>query len=173
MDAAQRKTLNRTHIAKRDFKRAGEFIEAAQRHDISSLEYEALMLAAVIYYARPFSNNEALSDKNPPSDRRLKVDAAALLGVDHELHEHILHLRNKAVAHSESKYYYLRIFRSADPSLRGRQIAIKSGHWHPFNEQIDLVAFQRIAHALRTYCRLGRFVLADAVGSERERLRGR
>ena len=149
MDEEQRNTLRRTHIAAYDFQRAVEFIEAGGKHGIETLEHEGLLVAAVVHYARPFSNNEERSKKVLPSDRSIAVDAAKELGADHALHERILVIRNKAVAHAEWEYYPTDRIPDAGS---GRGIAMQSQRWHIVNERINLDAFARIAAHMRRLC---------------------
>lgn len=149
MDDKQTRTLRRTNIAAHDFERASSFIEAAAKHDIATLEHEALLINAVILYARPFSNNEAPGNRNPPADRFIEVDAASVLGDDYALHERIRDIRNKAVAHAEWEHY---------PTDRqpvagtGHGIVMQSRRWHIVNERIELEAFGRIALTMRRLC---------------------
>lgn len=171
------KTLFRTHLSAIDFSQAVRFIEAAQKVAHTSDEWWGLMLAAIVCYARPFSPNERR--RSAAADSRLEIDARMLRTIlenasDRKLHRRLLRLRNKAVAHSESRYADLRIIRATwpgDPSSLASSVALISAHWHPFNAQIDLIAFRRIAKALQTYCQLGQFALGEAIARERKRLR--
>jgi hypothetical protein len=72
-DSDIERRFRRTHISQHDFTRAGEFIAAARNYDVATLEHEALLIAAIIYYARPFSGNEKnkKGEKPPPSDPEL------------------------------------------------------------------------------------------------------
>ena len=58
LDPAVEKTLRRLHISKHDFAHAGTFITAARQHPVFKIEHEALLLSAIICYARPFGPNE-------------------------------------------------------------------------------------------------------------------
>jgi hypothetical protein len=87
--------------------RAMAFIEAAHRHSESTIEYEALLLAAIIHYARPFTNNEGPGNAPREAQRLTGVDVNAVLDGDPaliDLHNRIVRLRMKAVAHSESSF---------------------------------------------------------------------
>jgi TPR repeat protein len=148
--AATQRRFNRTHISRRDFDKAIAFIDRAATHAINTPEYEALLLSAVIYYARPFSGNERGS--SPSSDPRLIVDVEGLLGEDLQMHKRMIEVRNKALAHAEFAYYPVQLLPTdSDPEI-GRGFASKSQSWHVLNEHIDLAAFRRMAEALHQKC---------------------
>lgn len=141
--------FNRAHISKRDFKKAIGFIEAAMRHDLASIEYEALLISAIVNYARPFSGNER--GKAPISAPVLVVNVKEILGEDSDLHDRIVTMRNKAVAHSEFGKYPVRIMAVPEPNSDAG-FAASSRSWHVLNERIDLDVFKRIAEALHQKC---------------------
>ncbi len=69
-DKSARKTLSRQMIAVDDFDRAAEFIAKAANYAEETIERDALLIAAIIYYARPFSQNER-DRENAPADSTL------------------------------------------------------------------------------------------------------
>ena len=152
------KTLTRVHISARDFDKALKFIEAAGKHDVSAIEHEALLLSAILCYGRPFSGNEKGDGAKADSNLSV-VDPAAVLGADVELHERVIRMRNKVVAHSESEHYPVSSFPPSigEPGVRSAGFVSRS--WHPVNEQMDLEAFARIAKAMAWKCR---YILFDA-----------
>ena len=96
-------TLHRVLISKDEFKRAIEFVEGARRHNESEIEYEALVHSAIIFYARPFTNNEGPRRDVPRGAQQLTgIDVPTVLGEDFAFHERIVNLRMKVVAHSEA-----------------------------------------------------------------------
>lgn len=58
MNAADSRQFRRTQISMGDFLMAIRFLKTAPVHATSTTEYEALLMSAVICYARPFSGNE-------------------------------------------------------------------------------------------------------------------
>jgi len=171
MDFETTKTLRRTHIAAHDFERAHEFIEAAAQHGVATLGHEALLACAVVHNSRPFSGNEALCTKNPPSDRFNHVDAAKELGSDLAPHKRILEIRNKAVAHAGWDYYATDRIELV-PSTAG--VGMQGKWWHIVNEQIGLEAFARIAAHTPRLCRnrmvdIGSYGYSSIEDSERLR----
>ena len=149
---ASDKTLKRIQISSRDFETAHRFIEAAKLHNETATEYEALLLSAIVSYARPFSSNEK-KRANTSVDARLPgTDIVAVLGEDAPLHDRVVTLRNEAVAHAESTHYPVEIISLpiGEPGTLG--FAFSSRSWHVLNERIDLNAFSRIAQAMRLHC---------------------
>jgi hypothetical protein len=148
-------SLLRVVLSKDDMARAMEFIESARRHAESSIEYEACLLAAIIHYARPFTNNEGPGQAAREVQRLSGVDVNAVLAGDPaliDLHNRIVRLRMKAVAHSESslspaQHIPLTI---GNPGTRGVSFVRKS--WHVFSEQLDLAMFHRMATAMHGAC---------------------
>lgn len=144
--------LLRLQLSVRDFEDSRDFIDAAKKHDVSSPEYSALVMAAIICYARPFTNNER-TDKKGDKDQpevaptlRLE-EPSSVLGQDVRLHEDIKRMRNKAVAHSEWSHNQVRIVPTCTAG-----IAFAGRKWHIVDEDVDLAAFRRIAEAMRQYC---------------------
>jgi hypothetical protein len=144
--------FRRTHISKHDFGRAGEFLTAARGHGVATIEHEALLIAAIIFYARPFTLNEkAKKGQDPLSDARLDEGLADFDDAeDQALHDRIVNLRHKAVAHAEFDNYPVLL---AGPSQR----TIVSRAWHVVDEQLDLSRFQRIATEMEARCTFGMY----------------
>jgi len=153
---ALKREVHRAHISLRDFEDAARFIEAAKRHDLASDEHEGLLLAALIHYARPFSRNEV--DPNAAADVRLEirggVDAVLKTAGELTLHQRIINLRNKAVAHAESEFNPMKILPKPprDPAAGVTYLMTSSRRWHAVQENIDLDEFGRIVEAMRAYC---------------------
>jgi hypothetical protein len=147
MDAATLKSFKRTHISRRDFEAALRFIRAARLHDNATPEHEALLIAAVLMYARPFSSNER--NTNADADSRLADDLVKFDGPKLELHDQVIQLRNKAVAHAESTYYPVKII---EPFIPGAGFATSSRRWHVVNPQLDLDLFEAVAVEMHQLC---------------------
>jgi hypothetical protein len=138
--------FNRTNISMHDFEHAMKFMDAAAEHGTESPEYEALFMAAIVLYARPFSSNEKGSAM---ASTRLHLDPAAILGNQHELHVQIIDRRNKAVAHAEWNYYPTSQI-PVTPNASG--FATSSKRWHPVNDGISPSDFRDIANRMRQAC---------------------
>lgn len=145
MESSTARELLRLQLSSRDFEEARDFIDAARKHDTSSIEYTALVMAAIVCYARPFTKNEV--DRDSAVAPTLTLDnPASVLGSDIELHESIKRMRHKAVAHSESSHNPVQLV----PALSG--IGFAGRRWSLLGESIDLDAFRRIAEAMRWCC---------------------
>lgn len=146
----------RVAISACDYEKARDFVKAARTHAKTDIEWEALVLMAIIAYARPFSSNE--KGPSPSSDAYLTgVDPRAVLGADYDLHERIGTLRKKAVAHSESTYYRTERSGTVTSSVGMPGVSLTMLHWNVASEDIDLVAFERIAQRMHWAC-YGRLV---------------
>lgn len=150
MDALTEKRFRRTHLSSLDFEQAERFIKAAQQHPVTSAEYEALLLAAIISYARPFSGNER--DRDAAAASSLAPELVALEAGDRELHDHIIALRNKAVAHAESTYNPMEFIGMQRLLGGSRGVAIATKPWQVGKENLDLNAFGRIALEMQQAC---------------------
>jgi|GEM_PF-989750 len=142
--------LNRYSIAVRDFEDAQRFLCAARNHGIDSIEYEALLFAAIISYWRPFSLNE--KSKSAAASVRLDIQNFGTLSENQkELHRNCENLRNKALAHSEYEYNPTRlrpsgVFVSSPFSLLGSSQIRDPGSVH----NMDL--FQQLLEKLIDSC---------------------
>jgi hypothetical protein len=158
-------TLHRALISKDEFKRAVEFVEAARQHGAETVEYEALLHSAIIFYARPFTNNEGPRRGVPVGAQKLTgVNVQSVLAEDFAFHERIVLLRMKVVAHSEAafnpaKHIPLTI---GNPDTRG--VAFSRRTWHVASENLDLDVFLRIAKKMNEACVKLVFDVAGSVG---------
>ncbi|HUX74875.1 MAG TPA: hypothetical protein VMV25_13415 [Steroidobacteraceae bacterium] len=141
--------FRRTQISRQDFTQAAVFVAAARKYSLDSIEYEALIIAAIIHYARPFSNNE--KGKAPPSDPKVAPELMEFDDEQLKLHEHILALRNKAVAHAEYTNYPIDV--SADGTSGGLEVT--SYRWTVATERLDPFGFKCLADEMANRCALG------------------
>lgn len=103
-----KKTIHRLSISTHDLNDCKRFLQELSNHKYGSVAYEALLIAAIIFYIRPFSGNER--DENANADS--KIDNKVLQGLtsdELELHKKLLTLRMKAIAHSEWTYHPTRV----------------------------------------------------------------
>lgn len=92
--------LARFSISLRDFEKAHQYLVGARRHLETTIEYEALLFAAIVSYCRPFSGNER--GKPLRATKRLLIkDFAPLSEEDEHIHAQLHEARNKRLAHSE------------------------------------------------------------------------
>jgi len=142
--------MHRAHISLSDMTLAAVFIDAALElektdpHWRSNYTHLALVVAAVIYYARPFGSNEG--GRRRKSKRRAPKGAPPLNKVDigpishiitsragQRLHHSVIRVRNKIVAHAESRYFPVRMIAAHLPQSDARftNFAIKFGQTFP------------------------------------------
>jgi hypothetical protein len=150
MDSRLVNRFNQTHIFGNDFACALQFIKAARPYDPWGPEYHALLIAAVVFYARPFSNNER--EKDPQSTPRLADSLVPFKDAELKLHERILLLRKKAVAHGESAFNAVQFIPPSDEGNGERAFGTWSAPWHILSERLDLDEFERIVDEMRRQC---------------------
>lgn len=96
--------FNRFSISLKDFEKSISFLREAKKHPISSIVHEALVFAAIVCFYRPFSPNEK-GQKAPAMSHLSLSDFSPLSKDESAIYETCKELRNKALAHSEFKYY--------------------------------------------------------------------
>ena len=98
------KTINRLTISRHNFEKCLHFLGVLHAQEDRTIYDEALLLSAIIFYARPFSCNE----KGTDSPAAIRIDLTVLNNLTEEeraLHTRILELRNKAVTHAEWQFH--------------------------------------------------------------------
>ena len=147
------KRFRRSHISAHDFDRAIEFIKEARKHQPKSLIYDALLISAIIYYARPFSPNEYWKNPNPLSESTIDKTLTGFEDPkDQKLHDEVMILRNKVVAHAE---YAAGTYSINQMSVESTgQMSIASSIWRASHEWFDLHLFERIATEMRARCHI-------------------
>ncbi|MBV8403207.1 MAG: hypothetical protein JO203_03370 [Gammaproteobacteria bacterium] len=167
--------LHRVLITCGDLQDAEQFVIAAMAREREGtnlsrdLIYQALVCAAVIYYARAVGPNEhpipSKRPKNAAAHRVNTRDLRKVLGTPERwrLHNQVLAARNKILAHAESKYFPVKMVRAewpADPKLLWKDFGFQSVRSLPV---IDLSGMRANARAIRTYYRMHGLTLADRV----------
>jgi hypothetical protein len=169
------RTLHRVRISANDFMQARVFIEAALARESDGVDsridviHRALVCAAVIYYARPFSPNEM---RNPAKRWAHAADSTLDLGplkniivpvIRRRLHRQIIRLRKKVVAHAESRYFEVKMIKAewpADPKLLAAPFGFESRDVLP---AIDLELMRRNANDWLGACTRATVVLGTIV----------
>ena len=147
------KQLHRAVVSARDFRKAASFLAAAHSTTGMRTDWEACVLMAIICYARPFSRNER--GKAPADPTLSGVNVGAIVGVDRTLHDRILTLRNKAVAHAESRFYPVKLVPPDPEDVAIGLTALSfddSGTWHVHTEIIDYVTFAAMTDRMLRAC---------------------
>lgn len=95
------RAVNRLTSASLDLEGCVRFLDALVDQAYGTTAYEALLISAVVFYARPFSENEKKSSTSPSDSRIPEIVVTGLSNSERELHEDLRELRNKAIAHAE------------------------------------------------------------------------
>ena len=75
----------------------------------------------------------------------------SILGDDLPLHDRLIALRNKVIAHAESEFFPAHTLKPAfGAGIKGqRGIAFQRRSWHVVDEKLDLDVFERMATNMR------------------------
>lgn len=134
--------FNRLLISQKDMERAEEFFKAASAANIAGqMEVcRGLITAGIVSYARPFSENKDHPDttSTPPFSTRYLTDNERLL------HQKMLTLRNKAIAHSDAEYNV-----TNDAANFSNAFMFSAKFYDPLDEASNLAAMQALAHTAK------------------------
>lgn len=150
--------INRSKISFDDFKECLAFLRALNEPDIdgspfSRTKKRALLIAAVVAYARPFTaNRKGFRNNTAPSLERSAIET---LSEDMRvLHEKLIALRNRVVAHSDADAKPTSYRPGVNgPIFWGRAPDI-------IEEGIEVEKFSALAERMKRWC-LGRFTCLD------------
>lgn len=183
--------MQRARISVGDMQQCIAFIDAALaleaqgKNSKDDSTHLALVVAAVIYYARPFFDNEEPLWKRKKSKRPLPLGAPPLgrvnIGPLHKvlttkaaraLHRSVTRVRCKIVAHAESRYFPVRMVKAFLPPESGRldDFALMSGQTYPL---LNLNRLRANATQLGAAFGLHAYCAAMEVRKDRKRLRVR
>jgi hypothetical protein len=139
-----RAQLARFHLSSNDFEEALSYLYAKPAIDAIVIR-RALLTAAIVAYARPFTRNE-ITPAEATSTVALKP--RKLLSPDQlALHERILKMRNQAIAHSQSDVRPVFHVALVPPAhLIGHQV------FDPLTQSIDRPMFALLCERLHAEC---------------------
>ena len=127
--------MHRFSISVYDFEEARRFLTEAQHHNIESASYEALLITAIIYFARPFSCNEKI--KNSKVISKIEIDWFSNISLEERaMYDDLLKLRNKCLAHAEFHYY--------PTSVDEKTGVIRSRRFRILDHHLDVAAFRSL-----------------------------
>ncbi len=152
MNAELESRFNRVNMSSKDFEEAHCYL-AEFRANLPVVLQRALLTAAVVTYARPFKNSR--EGREGSASAKLPIDIGTLLSVEHiALHERIIDLRDRGIAHSDY---------SLKPTRRvARQDTAIMAWSKPFDilgELLDVNVFRDLAWAMHCHCVNAIFVL--------------
>jgi len=137
--------FNRVNMSAKDFEEAHSYL-AEFDPDLPMVLQRALLTSAVVAYARPFKKSRGAREGS--ASAKLPIDIGALLdGSQIALHERIIDLRDRGVAHSDF---------SMKPTRRVARQDIAIMAWSkPFDilgEFVAVKAFRDLAWAMHCHC---------------------
>lgn len=145
-----KRTLRRLILTTTDLSQAQKFVELILRNELykeadadSKTMNRGLQTAAIVSYSRPFSNNYDFEH----TSGQLSIEHLEELSEDElKLHEHIIRLRNKAFAHTDSDVRDLKIdivdlagLKTAFPQSHNPFAPFPKEQWEEFNKIIKKV----------------------------------
>lgn len=137
--------FNRVNLSSKDFEEAHQYL-SGYSPDLSLVLQRALLTAAVIAYARPFTKNRGHRDGLATA--RLPIAVADVLDHDKRaLHNRIIDLRDRGIAHSD---YSLKPTRRV--ARQDTAIMTWSKPFDILSELIDVQAFRDLAWAMHCHC---------------------
>jgi len=131
--------FKRFSISVDDFGEAKRFLAEVRHCDAESVPHEALLIAAIIYFARPFSFNEKRGGLEDIA--KIKIDSFSnISSKEKALYERLIELRNKCLAHAQSSNY---------PTSLNKKIGVMRGRrWSILDEHIDVKKFDGLLDKL-------------------------
>jgi hypothetical protein len=137
--------FTRAHISKRDFEEAESYLRSYQSN-LSEPVRKALLVAAVVAYARPFTANDP--GHNNASTPMLSVKLQKLLtSIEWELHDRLITLRHEAIAHSAF---------ARRPAQRIKDVEsgfmVRSKSFDILSEELNLNLFLKLCTKLHSHC---------------------
>jgi hypothetical protein len=138
--------LNRTRLSSDDVSEALKYIEKFLENTNDVVLKRALLIAAVVCYALPFTNNQNVPTEQATS--QLGVNLKNLFRNEElSLHEKLISLRNEAVAHIE---YDRNPVKRLEGTASG--FSMSGPSFDLLNEGIDLKLLADMCSALKGHC---------------------
>jgi hypothetical protein len=130
--------FTRAYISIKDLAQCASYLDVFEKVT-DPIVRRGLFTAAVIAYARPFSENKShrlAAPKAPISLKRLTSDQRIL-------HARLCDIRNKAIAHSDYELNPSELLEFYNTGF-----LVESRFYEPLNEQIDVKSFQALVQAI-------------------------
>jgi hypothetical protein len=146
--------FNRLSISGKDFEEAADYLKAYS-DELSETLRRAVLVSAIIAYARPFTTNKGGTERLATSTL-MGNPKQILSSEEFILHDKILGLRNEAVAHSD---YDRKPTRLVDGIGIGRGFLTRSKPFDVLSEKISIATFRAMCKKMRDHCDDTRFDL--------------
>jgi hypothetical protein len=151
--------FNRASISTRDFEEVEEYLTVF-RDDLPDPLKRAVLVAAIVAYARPFTQNDGGGEALATSTL-LGNPNRVLSDEEFSLHEELLRLRNEALAHSDYDRKPSRFV-----AVIGTGFLAKGKPFDVLSERIDVTTFRSMAAKMKNHCTDIRFRLSRELGSQ-------
>lgn len=136
--------LNRANISEKDFEEALGYLNPYQKYQFNIIN-KALLVAGIISYSRPFTNNKGDIDK---ASNALSVNLKKTYTSNELLlHDKILSYRNEAIAHSDFKRRPTRLVQSESNGF-----VTMSKAFDIQSELIDIEMLKAMCEKMKKYC---------------------
>lgn len=137
--------VNRLTSASLDLENSIRFLEELPEQEYGTKVYEALLISAIIFYTRPFSSNEKNNSPYPSEPRVPDVVLSGLLEEERKLHEEVMTLRNKAIAHAEWSHHPTGV------TDAGIIMAMPFSIWRNFKGDVEVERLKNLIAKVRLY----------------------
>lgn len=138
-----RKLINRAYLSRHDFENCNKFLDEFIKKNKDTIK-EALLISALVAYARPFSENK----KHPKIINKIPLEKVTRpLGTEErKLHKKLMTIRNQAIAHS--------VFDKKPTGTTIRSIALvqQSKPYNILAESIDIKEMKDLSKKMITIC---------------------
>jgi hypothetical protein len=145
-------TRNWVLLAARDFGATLALINNARRHSTCSAEHVGSLIAAVISYARPFSERADLEGDLPLDPKRCFLDLALDLGASLPLHRSLMLTGKRIIAQSQPRAIYPPRSATEGSKIRICLFDFPDIRWGSVTDGLELGAFVNITRLMRLAC---------------------
>ena len=149
------KLINRANLSRHDFEECNKFLDEFIKKNEDTIK-EALLISALVAYARPFSENK----EHPKIINKIPLEKVTrpLGPEERKLHNRLMTIRNQAIAHS--------VFdkKPTGSTIQGIALVQQSKPYNILAELIDIKEMKDLSKKMITIC-------DDIICNEQRKLR--
>jgi endonuclease III-like uncharacterized protein len=138
-----RKLINRAYLSRHDFEECNKFLDGFIERNKDTIK-EALLISALVAYARPFSENK----EHPKIINKIPLEKVTkpLGPEERKLHNKLMTIRNQAIAHS--------VFdkKPTGSIIQGVALVQQSKPYNILAESIDIKEMKDLSEKMITIC---------------------
>lgn len=135
--------FNRVNLSKLDFHEASLYLEVLNSDGMHPTVQRAVLCASIVAYARPFRKNRG----GQQAAETLALPEAFLSDAEQELHDKLLMLRDRGIAHSDFD-----LKPTGHIPLGRPGVMTWSLPFNPLYQQIDITSFRALVAKLKGHC---------------------